>query len=383
MTFVNLCNFEPISFSNMLLAASNSLLNLGVRPRAVTTPLRIRSPSGTWGGGVSSTTSKDLRPNTPSRPAPTQTTHSAARKVHHFSTVHIPRLRERTAFDWKFHDEHRAQLTIFGPYLYAFAARRSNLAPAVTALSMPSEARSATQARRGAGAASESESEAPLQPLRAIQAQAQAQGQSLAAAASATVPSNSPGTKSQAVRGPDHQHMPLSATSVPNLLLLVPEVDHASLITEPPPLLCASASAGASAGAMPGAGASANSRAGASASANSRAGAGASASSRASATPSANIKLNSSATSQHVSVPAPARPESPLAHARRGARPNHVPPARIETVTSPSGTGYTLSIVLPRPGGALLASEMITVSARRGGRLAVVADAWHLEHDCV
>jgi hypothetical protein len=25
---------------------------------------------------------------------------------------------------------------------------------------------------------------------------------------------------------------------------------------------------------------------------------------------------------------------------------------------------------------------MITVSARRGGRLAVVADAWHLEHDC-
>ena len=368
MTFVNLCNFEPISFSNMLLAASNSLLNLGVRPRAVTTPLRIRSPSGTWGGGMSSTTSKDLRPNTRPAPTGTQTTHSAARKVHHFSTVHIPRLGERTAFDWKFHDEHQAQLTIFGPYLYAFAARRSNLAPAVAALFMPSEARSATQARRGAGAASESESEAPLQPLRAIQAQAQAQGQSLAAAASATVPSNSPGTKSQAVRGPDHQHMPLSATSVPNLLLLVPEVDHGSLITEPPPLLCASASAGA----MPRAGASANSRAGASASASSRTG----------ATPSANIKLNSSATSQHVSVPAPARPESPLAHARRGARPNHVPPARIETVTSPSGTGYTLSIVLPRPGGAMLASEMITVSARRGGRLAVVADAWHLEHDC-
>ncbi len=152
---------------------------------------------------------------------------------------------------------------------------------------------------------------------------------------------------------------------MPNLLL-VPEVDHASLITEPPPLLCASAGAGA----MPGAGASA--------SANSRA----SASSRAGATPSANININSSVTSQHVSVPAPARPESPLAHARRGAGPNHVPPARIETVTSPSGTGYTLSIVLPRPGGALFASEMITVSARRGGRLAVVADAWHLEHDC-
>ncbi|KAH9970553.1 hypothetical protein BGW80DRAFT_1175997, partial [Lactifluus volemus] len=26
--------------------------------------------------------------------------------------------------------------------------------------------------------------------------------------------------------------------------------------------------------------------------------------------------------------------------------------------------------------------EMITVSARRGARLAVVADAWHLEQDC-
>ena len=25
---------------------------------------------------------------------------------------------------------------------------------------------------------------------------------------------------------------------------------------------------------------------------------------------------------------------------------------------------------------------MVTVSVRRGGRLVVVADAWHLEHDC-
>lgn len=71
------------------------------------------------------------------------------------------------------------------------------------------------------------------------------------------------------------------------------------------------------------------------------------------------------------------RPESPLAHARRGAAHN-VPPAVLET----SPAQYTLSIALPRPGGALLASEMITVSARRGGRLAVVADAWHLERDC-
>jgi len=55
-----------------------------------------------------------------------------------------------------------------------------------------------------------------------------------------------------------------------------------------------------------------------------------------------------------------------------------VPPVRIVS----SDTTHTLSIMLPRPGGAPLAPEMITVSARRGGRLAVVADAWHLEHDC-
>lgn len=73
----------------------------------------------------------------------------------------------------------------------------------------------------------------------------------------------------------------------------------------------------------------------------------------------------------------PTRPESPLAHARRGAVIN-VPPPLLET----SATKYRLSIALPRPGGALLASDMITISARRGGRLAVVADAWHLEHDC-
>jgi hypothetical protein len=75
--------------------------------------------------------------------------------------------------------------------------------------------------------------------------------------------------------------------------------------------------------------------------------------------------------------PAP-RPESPLAHARRSAAGHNVPPGHIETFPKI----YRLSITLPRPGGAQFASEMITVSARRGGRLAVVADAWHLEHDC-
>ncbi|KAF8268138.1 hypothetical protein EI94DRAFT_1728523 [Lactarius quietus] len=75
--------------------------------------------------------------------------------------------------------------------------------------------------------------------------------------------------------------------------------------------------------------------------------------------------------------PPPARPESPLAHARRRAAVNVPPPCIVS-----SDTTHTLSIALPRPGGAPLAPEMVTVSVRRGGRVVVVADAWHLEHDC-
>ena len=71
------------------------------------------------------------------------------------------------------------------------------------------------------------------------------------------------------------------------------------------------------------------------------------------------------------------RPESPLEHVHRRAGHN-VPPALVETFPK----SYRLSIALPRPGGELFSSEMITISARRGGRLAIVADAWHLEHDC-
>jgi hypothetical protein len=74
------------------------------------------------------------------------------------------------------------------------------------------------------------------------------------------------------------------------------------------------------------------------------------------------------------------RPESPLrlAHDARRRAGHNVPPAHVEAFP----TNFRLSILLPRPGGAQLASEMITVSARRGGHLAIVADAWHLEHDC-
>ena len=215
------------------------------------------------------------------------------------------------------HDEREAD----DPGLYYFAARRSCLPP--FAAPVPPFVPSGALARRQA-----SESGSPPQPLQVIQALASAV---------------SPG------RG--HQHV----TPEPGLLL----VDHQSPTAEQKP---------------PSASASIVSAIGASASAS---GASASASGVSASAIGASC---ASATSHGIRIPTPARPESPLAHARRGASPNHVPPARIETF--PTGTGYRLSIALPRPGGTLLASEMITVSARRGGRLAVVADAWHLEHDC-
>jgi hypothetical protein len=213
---------------------------------------------------------------------------------------------------------------------------------------MPGESYTSRQTRRGT---SESEPSS-LHPLRDIQVQVQGQQPPLTPACDPP-----PGTKPD--QSPDDQRV----TLVPSLLLM-PTVEHQSRMAVQ---------------AVP------------------------------SVSPSTNVNVNASgnvtgsslsicATATPVPVPAtskrPARPESPLAHTRRSAGPNHVPPVHVETLTSstltyPIGTVstassecYRLSIALPRPGGALFASEMITVSARRGGRLAVVADAWHLEHDC-
>ncbi|KAF9223805.1 hypothetical protein BS17DRAFT_705192 [Gyrodon lividus] len=39
---------------------------------------------------------------------------------------------------------------------------------------------------------------------------------------------------------------------------------------------------------------------------------------------------------------------------------------------------HSLSVTLPR----VIQPEMVTVSAKKGDRLDVVADAWHMERDC-
>ena len=43
---------------------------------------------------------------------------------------------------------------------------------------------------------------------------------------------------------------------------------------------------------------------------------------------------------------------------------------------------HTLAVALPAARALGLSPEMVTVSAKRGSRLAVVADLWHLESDC-
>ncbi|KAG2364567.1 hypothetical protein BDR07DRAFT_1279454 [Suillus spraguei] len=39
---------------------------------------------------------------------------------------------------------------------------------------------------------------------------------------------------------------------------------------------------------------------------------------------------------------------------------------------------HSLSVVLPRA----IQSEMVTVSVKKGDKLNIVADAWHMENDC-
>lgn len=67
-------------------------------------------------------------------------------------------------------------------------------------------------------------------------------------------------------------------------------------------------------------------------------------------------------------------PESPIAHSRRTPSPARTPPMRVHS----SAGEHTLVVRLPDG----LAPEMVTVCAKKGARLSVVADLWHRESDC-
>jgi len=79
----------------MLPSVPNPFLELGVRPRAVTTPVRVRGQSGTWS---KTNTCENLHPNLRSMPTQTANSLRGAKKGHYFSTVRIPRLRECMLF---------------------------------------------------------------------------------------------------------------------------------------------------------------------------------------------------------------------------------------------------------------------------------------------
>lgn len=78
--------------------------------------------------------------------------------------------------------------------------------------------------------------------------------------------------------------------------------------------------------------------------------------------------LSSDAESTCATIP------SPMDRSQRSPPPGSCP----EMTTQSSCTTHTFSVTLPRT----ILPEMVTVSAKKGDRLDVVADAWHMERDC-
>ncbi|ETW83826.1 hypothetical protein HETIRDRAFT_449455 [Heterobasidion irregulare TC 32-1] len=70
--------------------------------------------------------------------------------------------------------------------------------------------------------------------------------------------------------------------------------------------------------------------------------------------------------------------EPPKTASRRTPPPSAVPQPRFRF----NGNTHSVDIPLPCPGGRPFAPEMITISLKRGDRMDIVADAWHLEEDC-
>ncbi|TFY66369.1 hypothetical protein EVG20_g4721 [Dentipellis fragilis] len=71
-------------------------------------------------------------------------------------------------------------------------------------------------------------------------------------------------------------------------------------------------------------------------------------------------------------------PESPCARRRRAPPRSCAPSVRTHNVDGMQ----IVEIPLPCPGGKPFCAEMVTIAAKKGDRLRIIADAWHLEQDC-
>jgi hypothetical protein len=74
-----------------------------------------------------------------------------------------------------------------------------------------------------------------------------------------------------------------------------------------------------------------------------------------------------------ISPPSPALP-SPVARSRRAVSPSDSPPIHL----SSSSSRHTLGVQLP----TVIQPDMVTISVKRGDKLEIVADAWHMEANC-
>ncbi|KAJ3483308.1 hypothetical protein NLI96_g6406 [Meripilus lineatus] len=88
---------------------------------------------------------------------------------------------------------------------------------------------------------------------------------------------------------------------------------------------------------------------------------------------SISTSLSESSPSSRAPSPYPPVPESPTARSRRAPLPSRTPTMKLTSTM----VEHTFDVWLPKE----LLSEMVTVSAKRGNRVDVVADIWHQEKD--
>ncbi|KAF8903787.1 hypothetical protein CPB85DRAFT_1226304 [Mucidula mucida] len=87
--------------------------------------------------------------------------------------------------------------------------------------------------------------------------------------------------------------------------------------------------------------------------------------------PPINAPALSDALSALASGPVPI---SPLSRQRRAPLPGHAPAVIVQETSFK----YTLNVQLPNT----ISPEMVTITAVKGDKMKVVADAWHMESNC-